>query len=106
MLSVPKISVRIVLLQVIFLYIYIHIFFVIGIKFSTRQVIGRHRITVTTCVTVGSLYMMGFPKDHFTHIIIDEAGQATEPEIMIPLGMFNVDFSINTPLYLKHIPCI
>lgn len=57
-----------------------------GIKYSSREVIGRNRITIGTCVSVGVLYTMGFPKGHFTHIIIDEAGQATEPEILIPLG--------------------
>ena len=57
-----------------------------GIKHSNKQAIGRHTITVGTCVSVGILYTMGFPKGHFTHVIIDEAGQATEPEISIPLG--------------------
>ena len=51
----------------------------------TMSVIGRHRITVGTCVALGLLYNMGFPRGHFTHILVDEAGQATEPEIMIPL---------------------
>lgn len=59
-----------------------------GIKHSNKQAIGRHTITVGTCVSVGILYTMGFPKGHFTHVIVDEAGQATEPEISIPLGIF------------------
>ncbi len=61
-------------------------FSVIGIRHSTRESIGRSRITVGTCVTLGGLYSLGFPKGHFTHIIVDEAGQAMEPEILIPLG--------------------
>lgn len=47
--------------------------------------VGRHRITVTTCTSAGVLYTYGFPKGHFSHIIVDEAGQAGEPELMIPL---------------------
>ncbi|KAJ0182407.1 hypothetical protein K1T71_001776 [Dendrolimus kikuchii] len=47
--------------------------------------IGRHRVTIGTCICLGVLAQMGLPKGHFTHIIVDEAGQATEPEIMIPM---------------------
>lgn len=47
--------------------------------------IGRHRVTIGTCYCIGTLALMGLPKGHFTHVIIDEAGQATEPEIMIPM---------------------
>lgn len=32
---------------------------------------------------------MGFPRGHFSHILVDEAGQATEPEIMIPLNFIH-----------------
>lgn len=51
--------------------------------------IGRHRITVGTCSTIGSMYRLGFEKGHFTHIVVDEAGQATEPEIMNALTFLN-----------------
>lgn len=47
--------------------------------------IGRHRVTIGTCYSIGTLALMGLPKGHFTHVIVDEAGQATEPEIMIPM---------------------
>lgn len=59
-----------------------------GMRYEcNKSVIGRHRITIGTCVCLGSLVRMGFTSGHFTHIIIDEAGQATEPEIMIPLTL-------------------
>ncbi|KAI8438711.1 hypothetical protein MSG28_011124 [Choristoneura fumiferana] len=47
--------------------------------------VGRHRVTIGTCFCLGTLAQMGLPRGHFTHVIVDEAGQATEPEIMIPL---------------------
>lgn len=51
---------------------------------SHSQLVGRHRITVGTCSCVGTLHYLGFNPGHFTHILVDEAGQATEPEILIP----------------------
>ncbi|XP_049875314.1 probable RNA helicase armi [Pectinophora gossypiella] len=50
-----------------------------------KSFIGRHRVTIGTCYCIGNLALMGLPRGHFTHVIVDEAGQATEPEIMIPL---------------------
>jgi len=41
----------------------------------------RYRVVVTTCTTAARMSgFHGFPNDHFTHIMIDEAGHATEPE--------------------------
>jgi len=63
-----------------------------GLKLNcTMSVLGRHRITVGTCSTLGILYNMGFPRGHFSHVLVDEAGQATEPEIMIPLNFIHSD---------------
>lgn len=31
------------------------------------------------------LISMGIPHNHFTHVFMDESGQATEPETLIPL---------------------
>lgn len=50
-----------------------------------KSFVGRHRVTIGTCNTLGTLKLMGFAKGHFTHVIVDEAGQTTEPEIMITL---------------------
>ncbi|KAG7199163.1 hypothetical protein KM043_018049 [Ampulex compressa] len=58
----------------------------------TFSVLGRHRITVGTCTAVGILHNMNFPYGHFSHVLIDEAGQATEPEIMVPLSLIHPDY--------------
>lgn len=57
----------------------------------SSSVLGRHRVTVSTCSNLGYLYNMGFPKGHFTHIVIDEAGHLIEPEAMIPLAFLDVN---------------
>lgn len=63
-----------------------------GLKLNVRKSeIGQHRITIGTCVSLGNLIAMGFPRNHFTHVVIDEAGQCTEPEIMIPSIFLNRD---------------
>ncbi|GBE89135.1 P-loop containing nucleoside triphosphate hydrolase protein [Sparassis crispa] len=43
----------------------------------------RYRVIVSTCVSAGFTYGVGMPRGHFSHIFVDEAGQATEPEVMI-----------------------
>lgn len=64
-----------------------------GVKLNcTMSVLGRHRITIGTCNALGILYNMGFPRGHFSHILVDEAGQATEPELMIPLSFIHSDY--------------
>ncbi|KPJ08684.1 putative RNA helicase armi [Papilio machaon] len=63
-----------------------------GINLNCQKgFIGRHRITIGTCYCLGSLAQIGLPKGHFTHIIVDEAAQATEPEIMLPLTFIDKD---------------
>lgn len=48
-------------------------------------ILGQHRVTVGTCAALGGFLQHGVPRGHFTHVVVDEAGQATEPEIMIPV---------------------
>lgn len=43
----------------------------------------HYKVIVCTCVSASIPYSIGIPRGHFTHIIVDEAGQATEPEVMI-----------------------
>ncbi|CAE7221372.1 unnamed protein product [Rhizoctonia solani] len=44
-----------------------------------------YRIVVATCSTAGLLYGLGIDAGTYTHIFIDEAGQGSEPEVMIPI---------------------
>ena len=53
----------------------------------TLSVLCEHSIVVGTCSALGILHNMGCKSNHFTHVLIDEAGQATEPEIMIALSL-------------------
>uniref|UniRef100_A0A8C5D6Z8 RNA helicase n=2 Tax=Gouania willdenowi TaxID=441366 RepID=A0A8C5D6Z8_GOUWI len=46
-----------------------------------------HRIVVSTCSSAGLFHNMGLPVGHFTHVFLDEAGQATEPESLIPISL-------------------
>ena len=58
--------------------------------FATRHSVGIEEllladIVVTTIVSSGMLFQCGVPNNHFDHIIVDEAGQATVPELAVPL---------------------
>lgn len=57
-----------------------------GTKKLNNELITRHRVIIGTCVALGQILFLGVNRGHFSHIIVDEAGQATEPEILIPLG--------------------
>lgn len=47
----------------------------------------RYRVVVSTCVSASVLHGVGIPRGHFSHVFIDEAGQATEPEAMVSIKM-------------------
>ncbi|XP_063998494.1 RNA helicase Mov10l1 [Pogoniulus pusillus] len=47
------------------------------------------RIIIVTCSSAGMFYQTGVRLGHFTHVILDEAGQASEPESLIPLGLIS-----------------
>ncbi|KAF0688066.1 Aste57867_20290 [Aphanomyces stellatus] len=45
------------------------------------------RVIVTTCALAGVLEPAGVTPGHFTHLFVDEACQATEPETVVALSM-------------------
>ncbi|CAK8681576.1 unnamed protein product [Clavelina lepadiformis] len=48
---------------------------------------SKYQIVLTTCVNAGNFYTLLLRSDHFSHVCIDEAGQASEPETLIPIGL-------------------
>ncbi|XP_055914591.1 probable RNA helicase armi [Eupeodes corollae] len=64
-----------------------------GIKLRCQmKYLGRNKITVSTCSTLSNFIQMDFPKNHFTHVLIDESGQCTEPEIVTPICLLTQNF--------------
>ncbi len=49
------------------------------------EALKKFRVIVSTCASAAVPYNIGIPRGHFTHIFIDEAGQANEPEAMISI---------------------
>jgi len=45
----------------------------------------RFRVVVSTCVSASFASGIGLPRGHFSHIFVDEAGQATEPEAFVSI---------------------
>jgi len=54
--------------------------------FPPMTQLAKYRILITTLVTAGKLVSAMFPPNHFQHVFIDEAAQATEPETMVALA--------------------
>ncbi|KAI0316092.1 P-loop containing nucleoside triphosphate hydrolase protein [Amylostereum chailletii] len=59
--------------------------------------VKRFRVVVSTCVSASFAHGIGVPRGHFSHIFVDEAGQATEPEVMISVKTM-ADLSTNVVL--------
>ena len=47
------------------------------------------RVVLSTCSSAAMLQNLGIPVGHFSHIIIDDAAQAEEPLVMIPILTFS-----------------
>uniref|UniRef100_A0A1B0FES7 Methionine aminopeptidase n=1 Tax=Glossina morsitans morsitans TaxID=37546 RepID=A0A1B0FES7_GLOMM len=57
-----------------------------GLKLKRKKYLGRHRVTIGTCATLDNFLQMGFPSNRFTHVLIDDASQCTETEIMMAVA--------------------
>ncbi|KAJ3917943.1 RNA helicase [Lentinula edodes] len=51
----------------------------------TAQDIRKYRVVVSTCITAGVPGSLGIERGYYSHIFVDEAGQAMEPTVMVPL---------------------
>ncbi|XP_066906042.1 probable RNA helicase armi isoform X2 [Halyomorpha halys] len=60
-----------------------------GVQVITREALKQFNIVIGTIGCVNVLFNLGFPRGFFTHIFVDEAGQATEPEILTVLVLLN-----------------
>uniref|UniRef100_A0A671LT19 RNA helicase n=1 Tax=Sinocyclocheilus anshuiensis TaxID=1608454 RepID=A0A671LT19_9TELE len=62
------------------------------IIFPCKEDLMSYKILVSTLVTAGRLVSGGFPIGHFSHIFVDEAGHAVEPEAIISVaGLLNAE---------------
>ncbi|WRX21705.1 DNA2/NAM7 helicase [Theobroma cacao] len=55
-------------------------------KCPPLNAITCYRIVISTYMSSSLLYAESVPKGHFSHIFLDEAGQASEPESMVPIA--------------------
>ncbi|OEL38228.1 putative RNA helicase SDE3 [Dichanthelium oligosanthes] len=55
-------------------------------KCPPLQALLRYKIVISTYMSSSLLQAEGIRRGHFTHIFLDEAGQASEPEAMVPLS--------------------
>lgn len=51
-----------------------------------KEVTMKYKVVVTTMVTAGRLVSGGIPVGHFSHVFVDEGGQAVEPECVIAIA--------------------
>ncbi|XP_074706069.1 helicase MOV-10 isoform X1 [Strix aluco] len=54
--------------------------------YPSKEHLQRYRILITTLVTAGRLVSANFPPGFFSHVFIDEGGQAVEPESVVAIA--------------------
>ncbi|XP_078402574.1 putative helicase MOV-10 isoform X2 [Cetorhinus maximus] len=65
-------------------------------EFPSKETLKQYRVITTTLVTAGRLASAKFPPGHFSHVFIDEAGHAVEPESVIAIaGLLDVMDSVS-----------
>ncbi|CAN9511896.1 unnamed protein product [Ophioblennius macclurei] len=57
-----------------------------GFVFPEKEALMKYTVVVTTLVSAGRLVSGGIPVGHFSHVFVDEAGQAVEPECVIAIA--------------------
>uniref|UniRef100_A0A672ZG45 RNA helicase n=1 Tax=Sphaeramia orbicularis TaxID=375764 RepID=A0A672ZG45_9TELE len=57
-----------------------------GFVFPEKEILMKYTVVVTTMVTAGRLVSGGVPVGHFSHVFVDEGGQAVEPECIIAIA--------------------
>ncbi|XP_078488067.1 RNA helicase Mov10l1-like [Ciona intestinalis] len=55
--------------------------------YEAMRATARYRIVLTTCCNAGNFYTLQLKSDHFSHVFVDESGQANEPECLVPIGL-------------------
>ena len=55
-------------------------------KTSYKSKSSYFRVVVVTLITAGRLLSAGIPDRHFSHVFIDEAGHAMEPEACVAIS--------------------
>ncbi|XP_033925659.1 helicase MOV-10 [Melopsittacus undulatus] len=54
--------------------------------YPNKEHLRHYRILITTLVTAGRLVSANFPPGYFSHVFIDECGQAVEPESVVAIA--------------------
>lgn len=54
--------------------------------FPEKEILMKYKVIVTTLFTAGRFVTGGVPAGHFSHVFVDEAGQAEEPQCMIAVA--------------------
>ncbi|TVK90475.1 putative RNA helicase SDE3 [Bagarius yarrelli] len=57
-----------------------------GFILPSKETLMEYTVIVVTLITAGRLVSGAIPEGHFTHIFIDEAGQAVEPECVVGIA--------------------
>ncbi|XP_011348599.1 putative helicase MOV-10 isoform X2 [Ooceraea biroi] len=71
--------------------------------FLAKDILLLKRIVITTLVTSIRLIGLSFRENHFSYVFIDEASQATEPEMLIPLTITSNLNEINSAKFQAQI---